>query len=322
MVDQAAGAKTAKWSVPEKSASLRLDAFLRRALPHLSRRALDQVLGENLFLINGRAGKNGDRLAAGDCVVFSGPVEWLAERPLAVVRSDVPIIYEDEAILALDKPAGMATHGFSARDDTTLANFLLARWPELLTVGKSRWEPGLVHRLDVETSGLILVAKTQAAFDNLRTQFRRREVSKTYWALVWGDTLDRGIIDFPLAHDGSDKRKMRVVKLAGTGKPPRSWRALTDYRKIGAAQGVSLLEIVMATGVTHQIRVHLTAIGWPIVGDALYGAEEKERFGLQRHFLHARGLEFRHPDSQRTVKLESKLPGDLTAVLERLGIRF
>jgi len=156
----------------------------------------------------------------------------------------------------------------------------------------------------------------------LRTQFRRREVSKTYWALVWGDTLDRGTIDFPLAHDGSDKRKMRVVKLAGSGKPPRSWRALTDYRKIGAAQGMSLLEIVMATGVTHQIRVHLTAIGWPIVGDALYGTEEKERFGLQRHFLHDRGLEFRHPDSQRTVMLESKLPGDLTEVLERLGIRF
>lgn len=322
MVDQATRANTPTWSVPAESASLRLDAFLRRARPHLSRRTLDQAIGEKLFLINGRAGKKGDRLAAGDCVAFCGPAEWLAEQPPPAAHLDVPIIYEDEAILALDKPAGMATHGFSARDDATLANFLLTRWPELYDVGKSRWEPGLVHRLDVETSGLILVAKTQAAFDSLRTQFRRREVSKTYWALVWGDTVDRGTIDLPLEHDGADKRKMRVIIPSGSGKPPRSWRALTQYRKIAAAHGMSLLEIVMATGVTHQIRVHLAAIGSPIVGDALYGPEGKERFGLKRHFLHARGLEFRHPDDGRMVKIESELPNELSEVLKRLGIKF
>jgi 23S rRNA pseudouridine1911/1915/1917 synthase len=322
MVDQATRAITPTWSVPAASASLRLDAFLRRALPHLSRHALDQVIGEKLFQINGRAGKKGDRLATEDCVTFSGPSEWLAERPPPAAQLDVPIIYEDEAILALDKPAGMATHGFSARDDTTLANFLLARWPELYQVGKSRWEPGLVHRLDIETSGLILVAKTQAAFDSLRTEFRRHEVSKTYWALVWGDTVDQGAIDFALAHDSSDQRKMRAVIPDGRGQLTRSWRALTQYRKIGAAQGMSLLEIIMASGVTHQIRVHLAAIGRPIVGDALYGAQGKESFGLARHFLHARGLEFRHPDGQRTVRLESAIPADLTAVLERLGIKF
>src|SRR5688572_7940296 len=115
MVDQAAAARTHLWPVPVESASLRLDVFVRRALPHLSRRALDQALGEKLFLINGRAGKKGDRLAAGDCVMFSGPVEWLAEQPSPAPRADVPIVYEDEAILALDKPAGLATHGFSAR---------------------------------------------------------------------------------------------------------------------------------------------------------------------------------------------------------------
>ena len=243
MADQAAGARTPIWPVPIVSASLRLDVFVRRTLPHLSRRAIDQALGEKLFLINGRAGKKGDRLTPGDCVAFSGPIEWLADRPLVAPaqRSDVRIIYEDEAILALDKPAGMATHGFSARDDATLANFILARWPELLTVGKSRWEPGLLHRLDVETSGLILVAKTQTAFDRLRRQFRRREVSKTYWALVWGESLDAGEIHLPLAHHSSDKRKMRVIDPDGSGKPTRSWHALTQYRSIGAAPGVSLL---------------------------------------------------------------------------------
>jgi 23S rRNA pseudouridine1911/1915/1917 synthase len=322
MVDQAAGAGTPMWPVPVESASLRLDVFVRRALPHLSRRALDQALGEKLFLINGRTGKKGDRLATGDSVMFSGPVEWLAEQPPPAQRSDVQIIYEDEAILALDKPAGMATHGFSARDDATLANFILARWPELLTVGKSRWEPGLVHRLDVETSGLILVAKTQTAFASLRKQFRRREVTKIYWTLVWGESLERGKIHLPLAHDSSDKRKMRVFDPDASGKPTRSWPALTQYRSIGAAPGVSLLEVIMATGVTHQIRVHLAASGWPIVGDDLYGPERKDKFGLERHFLHAKALEFHHPDNRRTVKIDAALPSELTDVLERLGVRF
>ncbi len=319
MVDQVASAKTPSWLVPPEFAAARLDVFVRSCLPHLSRRAIDQAIGARLFLLNGLVGKKGDRLVAGNRLVFTGPVDWLAEQPLPAAELKLPIVFEDVSILVLDKPAGLATHGFSARDGVTVANFIVARWPELLKVGKSRWEPGLVHRLDVETSGLILVAKTQAAFASLRTQFRRREVTKTYWALVWGDTVDRGTIELPLAHDGSDKRKMRVIIPGGSGKPPRSWRALTQYRKIGAAHGMSLLEIVMATGVTHQIRVHLAAIGCPIVGDVLYGAEGKERFGLARHFLHARGVEFRHPDSQRTVQLESAMPGDLTEVLERLG---
>ena len=320
MVDQAAGAKTTEWRVPAESASLRLDAFVRRALPHLSRRAIDQAIGEQLFQINGRAGKKGDRLAAGDCVAFAGPVEWLDERP-PPARFDVPIIYEDDAMLALDKPAGVATHGFSARDGVTVANFIAARWPELANVGKSRWEPGLVHRLDVETSGLILVAKTQAAFDSLRTQFRRREVRKTYWALVWGDTDDHGIIDFPLAHDRSDKRKMRALKPGRSDKPARTWRALTQYRKIGAANGMSLLEIIMTTGVTHQIRVHLAALGHVIVGDRLYGAQHEAAFGLQRHFLHAKGLAFTHPSDDRALKLDTELAPELGEVLRRLGIK-
>lgn len=321
MVDQAAGAKTTEWPVPAESAPLRLDAFLRRVLPHLSRRAIEQAIGEQLFQINGRAGKKGDRLATGDCVAFSGPIEWLAGRPPPATQLDIAIVYEDAALLALDKPAGVATHGFSARDGVTVANFIAARWPELLNVGKSRWEAGLVHRLDVETSGLILVAKTQAAFDRLRTQFRRREVRKTYWALVWGDIDDHGIIDFPLAHDRSDKRKMRVVKPGRSNKPARTWRALTQYRKIGAANGMSLLEIIMVTGVTHQIRVHLAALGHAIVGDRLYGTAHAEAFSLQRHFLHAKGLALTHPSDGRPLKLDAELAPELGEVLRRLGIK-
>ena len=320
MDDQAAGAKTPSWLVPAKFAAARLDVFARHCLPHLSRRQIDKAIGEKLFLLHGRAGKKGDRLAAGDRLTFSGPAAWLAEEPPPAAELDIRIVYEDAAILALDKPAGVATHGFSARDNATLANFLLARWPELLNVGKSRWEPGLVHRLDVETSGLVLVAKTQAAFDRLRAQFRRRKICKTYWALVWGDAEPEGTIDFPLAHDPRDPRRMRAVKQSrGVGRR-RAWPALTRYRKLGAARGLSLLEIDMATGVTHQIRVHLAAIGHPILGDRLYAVKGKETFGLRRHFLHAKSLAFGHPDDGRVVKLESELPRELRDVLGLVGI--
>jgi 23S rRNA pseudouridine1911/1915/1917 synthase len=246
----------------------------------------------------------------------------LAAVPTPAAELDVPVVYEDETILVLNKPAGMATHGFSARDNSTLANFLAARWPELLHVGKSRWEPGLVHRLDVETSGLLLVAKNQTAYKRLREQFRRREVKKTYWALVWGDADANGQINFPLAHDTRDERRMRVVTQTGGARRTRVWRALTRYRKLGAAKGVSLLEIDMATGVTHQIRAHLAAIGHPIVGDGLYGPEHKEVFGLIRHFLHAKGLQFFHPDQHRVIKLDAELPQELYEVLKRLGMNF
>jgi len=321
MVDQVAGANTTSWSVPAELKSIRLDAFVRRCLPHLSRHEIDKAIGEKLFLVNGRVGKKGERLSAGDGLVFTGPVNWLADRPRPSAEFDIPVIYEDAEVLALDKPAGVATHGFSARDGVTVANFIAARWPELLNVGKSRWEPGLLHRLDIETSGLLLVAKTNPAFDQLRGQFRRRAIRKIYWALVWGDAESQGEIALPLAHDSRDRRRMRVTQPSENAQRQRAWPALTRYRKLGAAQGLSLLEIEMATGVTHQIRVHLAALGHGIVGDDLYGAAHAQAFGLQRHFLHAKGLEFTHPSEQRGVKLDAPLAPELGEVLRRLGIK-
>ncbi|MGH7811358.1 MAG: RluA family pseudouridine synthase [Candidatus Binatia bacterium] len=318
MMDQAAIETAISWLVPAEVTSVRLDSFVRRRLPYLSRRKLDQAIAEKLFWVNGRAGKKGDRLAAGDRLAFLGPAHWLAERPSDAAHLHVPVVYEDASILALDKPAGLPTHGFSARDGATLANLIAARWPELLNIGKSRWEPGLVHRLDVETSGLILVAKTQTAFDSVRAQFRRREIRKTYWALVWGNALAEGVIDFALTHDSRDRRKMRIVSSARN--PKRAWRALTTYRKLGSAPGLSLLEIEMATGVTHQIRVHLAAIGHPIVGDGLYGGVAKSAIVMRRHFLHAKRLVFCHPDDGRSLTLDSELPSELSEVLTRVGI--
>ena len=231
----------------------------------------------------------------------------------------MPIVYEDDGVLVVDKPAGMATHGFSARDQDTLANFLAAERPDLLMISTSRWEPGLIHRLDRETSGLVLVAKTQAAFDDLRRQFRRRQVRKKYWALVWGIPEPEGTVAYPIAHDSRDKRRMRAISdISPRSKKQKSWPALTRFRKLWDVDELSLLEIEMETGVTHQIRVHLAAIGHSIVGDFLYGEESRESFGLKRHFLHAHGLEFFHPRDHRVVNAESELPLELEAVVRHL----
>jgi 23S rRNA pseudouridine1911/1915/1917 synthase len=316
MSDQASPLITRSWRVSDDHAGIRLDTFVRRYLSHLSRRQVENAIRGKLFRINNRIGGKGDKLSPGDWVNFKGPGSWLLTAPFPQSELRAPIVYEDESVLVVDKPAGMATHGFSGRDHDTLANLLAAQRPDLLGIGKNRWEPGLIHRLDRETSGLLLVAKTQKAFDVLRHQFRRRQVKKKYWALVWGITPAEGSVSYPIVHDARDKRRMRaIVDNSARAKGSKSWLALTRFRKLRDGDGSSLLEIEMETGVTHQIRVHLAAIGHPIVGDFLYDAEGRESFGLKRHFLHAHGLEFFHPRDHRVVKVESELPLELKVVV-------
>ncbi len=311
------------WTITAGAAGARLDAFLSAQLPFLSRRELADALGAGCFTRNGRPARKGERLAEGDVVRFSGPSARLSDKPIPVATLQVPLIHEDEHLLALNKPAGMDCHGFSGQDKATLANFLIARWPELGGVGKSRWEPGLVHRIDRDTSGLVLVAKSQAVFDELRSQFRRRIVKKIYSALVWGSIAEQGTIAFPLAHDSSDRRKMRAVTAPGkSAAKQKAWPAVTRYRKLVEKKGMSLLQLEMETGVTHQLRAHLASIGHPIVGDALYDVAEQENLGLTRHFLHASELRFIHPVFENVVNLKAALPADLTAVLSRLKIRL
>lgn len=322
MEDQVERVRIVSWVVPSEAGDVRLDAFLRKCLPQLSRRALAGAIDNKFFRIGGRPTRKGEKLKAGQIVTYRGPEKWLFTEPPPAKQLAVPIIYEDASCLVVDKPAGMATHAFSGKDSQTLANFLVAHRPDLLTIGKSRWEPGLVHRLDRETSGLVLVAKTQQAFDELRRQFRRREIKKIYWALVWGESEPAGTISFPIAHDTRDRRRMRVVvRTSAKSRAQRSWKALTGYRALGIGKGMSFLEIDMATGVTHQIRAHLSAIGHPIVGDSLYGAADSKPAGLTRHFLHARLLQFRQPADGRPIRVESELPVDLQEMLRRLKIK-
>jgi 23S rRNA pseudouridine1911/1915/1917 synthase len=309
------------WTVTADDAGSRLDAFLRARLPFLSRRELDHALSERCFTTNGRPARKGDRLSQGDIVKFTGALARLSKAPIPNPRLRVPLIYEDAALIALNKPAGMHCHGFSGQDNTTLANFVIARWPKLAGVGKNRWEPGLVHRIDRDTSGLVLVAKQQAGFDELRAQFRRRMVKKTYLALVQGSTPFEGTIALPLMHDAQEPKKMRpVLAPPKNSMGAKAWPALTRYRKIGERNGLSFLRLEMETGVTHQLRVHLAAIGHPIVGDLLYGAAKREDLDLARHFLHASELRFTHPLSGKALSLEAPLPQELNAILARLKL--
>lgn len=321
MENEEPSAASVSWTVPDGEKPVRLDAFVRRALPHLSLREIHRAIDEGGFRIGRRRGKKGDAVGGGDVVSFRGAPEWLASAPPPRANLAVAIRYEDASVLCADKPAGMATHGFSGRETASLANFLAAARPDLAGIGPSRWQPGLVNRLDRGTSGLVLAAKTPAAFDDLRAQSRRGAIQKKYWALVEGETKNQGAIEIPLIHDPRDRAKMAPATSARTKRAPRSWNAATRFRRRAAARGFTLLEVEIERGVTHQIRVHLQAAGHPIVGDPLYGGGRARPFALARQFLHAYYLAFRHPATGGAVEIKSPLPADLNDVLTRLGIR-
>jgi 23S rRNA pseudouridine1911/1915/1917 synthase len=319
MADQATMDALKSWMVAPEYDQLRVDSFLRYFLPQLSRRELARAIADRLFSLNGKVSRKGDRVRAGDVLTFHGPTGWLSAVPVANPKLQLATVYEDSEILIIDKPATLPTHGFSGRDQQTVASFIASKHPKLLGVGKSPWEPGMINRLDRDTSGLLLLAKTQESFIDLRKQFHHREIVKTYWALVWGQTNASGTIARPMAHDSGDKARMRAVHAADLTKQ-RIWNASTHYRRMAQNARVALLELQMMTGVTHQIRVHLAAIGHPIVGDALYGAADPESFDVKRQFLHAFKLQFRHPKTGRKLTAEAPLPDDLKKVLTRFKL--
>ena len=306
------------WRVPADQHQSRLDVFLRQCLPHLSRRQLETAIQDGVFKLRNRVAKKGDRLSAGEELHFRGGAEWLTDSPAPSERP-LPVLFEDESILAVNKPAGIATHGFSRRETDALANRLLAPWPDLATIGASRWEPGIIHRLDRETSGVVLIAKSREAFEHVRSQFRRRKVKKIYWALVRGKTLTRGSIELSLAHDPKDRSRMLPINSLRRSSE-RAWEAKTRFRLLAQSDQVSFLEVEMATGVTHQIRAHLSAVGHPLVGDRLYGDAGAGFFGLRRHFLHARSVTINHPKTGKPLTIVAELPGELAEALERLKI--
>jgi 23S rRNA pseudouridine1911/1915/1917 synthase len=294
----------AAFTVATPTPPLRLDVFLARTLPHGARRMAQEIIAAGAVRINGRRARKGAQVSGGDRVDVDDA--WLVPQVLQPnPHLVVPVLYEDAAVLALDKPAGVPSHALRGDETATIANFLLARYPDVAGVGRSALEPGIVHRLDTETSGVLLVARTQAAYEALRRQFTERRVHKEYRAVVHGEVLRAGEIRSAIAHTRGHTR-MRVCRAQETGGRP----ALTRYQPLERYGPLTLLAVEITTGVMHQIRVHLASIGHPVVGDRLYGPASAAPQAT-RHLLHAYRLGFTPPDSAALIEVSSPLPDEM-----------
>jgi 23S rRNA pseudouridine1911/1915/1917 synthase len=291
---------------------VRLDTFLASLLPHYSRSQIQRLIKDGL-VTGPVAPKAGGAVRAGQQYVVDVP------EPVSPAPQPEPlplrIVYQDPDLVVLDKPAGMVVHPAAGHSGGTLVNALLHHVKDLSGVG-GELRPGIVHRLDRGTSGLMVVAKNDRAHQELSRQFADREVEKEYVALVWGVVHAGRRIDAPIGRDPQNRQKMST----------RARRARTAVTRVTFARhltGASLVKIAIATGRTHQIRVHLSAIGHPIVGDSTYGgvhrrvpANLRAVLRLERPFLHSGRLAFAHPHDGRRVEFESPLPPDLQAVLD------
>jgi 23S rRNA pseudouridine1911/1915/1917 synthase len=283
----------------------RLDVFLAGKLPSLSRSRVKKLVAGGAVLVCGTARRSSYLLRAGDAVVL----EYDAPGPGRLRAEDIPlkVLYQDADIVVLDKPSGLVVHPGAGNASGTLANALLHHFPEMAGVGPPD-RPGLVHRLDKDTSGVMVAARSAGAYDSLVGQFRRKDVWKTYLGLVWGRvTAPEGRIDWPIGRHATDGKRISV-------RSRHAKDAETHFKVLETFRDTTLLEIRPMTGRTHQIRVHLAAAGHPVVGDKLYGRRKTGKTS-PRLFLHAHVISFLHPATGQRLEFASPLPPDLEAVL-------
>jgi 23S rRNA pseudouridine1911/1915/1917 synthase len=299
--------------VPAALAGERLDRVVALMLD-VSRSAAAAILDAGGVAVDGAVADTGKvRLTEGQVVTIDP--ELIGGAPVLEPDPTIEfaVVYEDDTVLVIDKPAGLVVHPGAGNPDGTLVNGLLARYPEIAGVGDDPVRPGIVHRLDAGSSGLLVVARTAAARAALIEQFAEHHAERTYLALVWGHPeAPHGVIDAPVGRSKRDPLRMAVV---ADGR----W-ARTEYRvlrRFDRPAELALLECQLETGRTHQIRVHLSSIGHPLVGDPVYG-QRKPRLALGRPFLHAAKLAFEHPDTGQRIAFESPLPADLTSRLAAL----
>jgi 23S rRNA pseudouridine1911/1915/1917 synthase len=295
--------------VPEGLDGERLDAALARMFG-LSRTLAAELIGEGLVLVGGRPAAKSDRVPAGEWLEVTLPAPVAAAPPQVV--PGLAVVYEDSDVVVVDKPPGVAAHPTPGWTGPTVLDGLFAAGHTIATSGAAERQ-GIVHRLDANTSGLMVVAKSERAYSALKRAFRDREVDKRYHALVQGhpDPL-RGTVDAPIARHPSGDGRFAVI--AG-GR-----NSVTHYDTIEAFRGASLVEIILETGRTHQIRVHMSALRHPCAGDRLYGADPvfAAGLGLTRQWLHAVRLGFDHPDDGRRVEFTSEYSPDLAKPLDAL----
>ena len=306
-----ASATTHTLVVAEDKVGQRVDLFIGEALG-LSRARLKKLFDAGAVRVEGRVAKKGLLVAAGQRIQVVVP----EERREVVPEPDAPLVllHEDDTLVFLDKPAGTPSHPLQPGETGTVANALVGRHPECLGASEDEREGGLCHRLDIETSGVLVAARTREAWTAVREAFGGRSVDKRYWALVTGPLADEGEIDLPLRHHPRHPDRVEPAVEGGEG----AREAHSEFRVLAREGEYSFVEVRISTGVLHQVRAHLAAVGAPIVGDALY--EGREEPGLGRFFLHARALGLTHPVTRQPLHVESPLPPELLAVLERHGL--
>ena len=295
--------KTLQFNSP--APNIRLDKYLTQVLSQFSRAYLQKLIKQGHVLINGQMAKASQILDKSERITVELPP--LPGRPLA---EPIPLaaIYEDEDILVIDKPAGLTVHPAPGHPSHTLVNAILAHCPGL-AISNEVMRPGIVHRLDKDTSGLIVIAKNEFAQEYLTAQFKSRTVTKRYLVLVKGRlSPEQGIVEAPIGRDPHHRKRMAIVE---AGK-----QAVTQYQVRKYLDNYTLVEVSPLTGRTHQIRIHLTAIGCPVVGDPIYGIKSAH---IDRQFVHAYRLGFRLPSTKQYQEFASPLPADLERALEHLA---
>src|SRR5580700_3675376 len=306
------------FEVGEETAGQRLDRFLADHIGDISRTHVQTLIDEGRVLVNGLAKKPSYRLEAGETITVEIPAPPLPGVPAENIRLD--ILYEDEDVAVVNKPAGMIVHPGAGVDPGTLVAALLYRYggKGLSTVG-GPLRPGIVHRIDKGTSGALLIARTDMAHLKLVEDFRERRIEKTYVALLHGKLKgESGRIELPIARDL--RRRSRMTARRREGREAR-----TDWRLRLRLGNFSFIEEDLHTGRTHQIRVHFSALGCPVVGDTVYGAPRQERVDkellppLERNFLHAARIAFSHPRTGKRIECRAPLPPDLTAYFQNVG---
>ncbi len=298
-----ADSRAVRLVIPVEMAGLRLDQALARLLPEESRTRLAKLVEEGHVLVDGAAGEARKKVKSGESVEVA-LVPRPAETAYRAQDIGLAIVHEDDALLVIDKPAGLVVHPGSGNWEGTMLNALLHHAPNAQHLPRA----GIVHRLDKDTSGLLVVAKTEAAQQNLVRQLAAHTVKRTYMALARGKVERAGKVDAPVGRHPVHRTRMSVV---ADGKP-----AVTHYKPVERFAAHTLLECNLETGRTHQIRVHLAHLGHPLEGDPVYAGRAPSPFGRQA--LHAWKLAFVHPATGETVQFESPLPGDFSSLLESL----
>ena len=296
------------YTITEEFAGVRLDKAVSQKDESISRASVQRMIDEELILVNGKKAKASYKIAVGDVVTI------IKEEPkeVEIKAEDIPldVIYEDSDILVVNKQKGLVVHPGNGNPDGTLVNAIMARCKDSLSGIGGEIRPGIVHRIDKDTSGLLIIAKNDKAHINVSEQIKNHEVKKTYIALVRGNVREnQATIDMPIARSTKDRTKMAVSK---TGK-----NAVTHIKVLERFNEYTLLEVNIETGRTHQIRVHMSQIGYPIVGDYVY-SNGKNPFGVEGQMLHSARLEFIHPISGEKMSLEAKLPEYFEKVLKVL----